>query len=424
MKAWIILAFILLSSLHSEQILEVALPTKKDLKPIYLSKLRGSSKELEQLYAILHFDLEQCGVFSLVPIHEEWDQQISDPAFLNREQILASLAVEGSRGQFLIKIVQASGGASKNQSVSLTGALDQDRRAIHQLSDSIQMELTGKRGIASRRILFSERVKEATKSEWHSTIWVSDWDGANAKRLTSTKGYCMSPGFLPFGGYFFVSSEQGQSKIYRGSFADSKIEPWIILRGNQVLPALSPDGSRIAYITDVAGRPDLFVQEILSLGKTLGVPRQLYSAPGATQASPTFSPDGKTIAFVSDKEGSPKIYLMELAAKYPHPKLITKKNRENSSPCWSADGSKLAYSARNSGSRQIWIYEFATNQEWQLTSGEGNKENPFWAPDSLHLVYNTETEDSSELFLIDLNRQEPLQISSGPGQKRFASWEP
>jgi len=38
----------------------------------------------------------------------------------------------------------------------------------------------------------------------------------------------------------------------------------------------------------------------------VGKPVQLFSFPKATQASPTFSPDGSRVAFVSDKDGSPR----------------------------------------------------------------------------------------------------------------------
>lgn len=159
----------------------------------------------------------------------------------------------------------------------------------------------------------------------------------------------------------------------------------------------------------------------------MGKARQLYSCPRATQASPTYSPDGKRLAFVSDKDGPPRVYVIDVIGSKEtiraHPKLLTVKNRENTSPAWSPDGTKLAYSAKVDGVRQIWIFDFLNLEERQLTTTPENKENATWAPDSFHLVYNTEAEDSSELYLIHLNQGEPILISKGSGQKRFASWE-
>ena len=411
-----LLSFTLLSA---QDTLEVHLSTKKkQLKQIYLGRC-----EKNEFTTLFSFDLDRNGFHSLAPFRTEWEEQIHqrdfDYTFWKRENIAACISLEVTNLSLSVLVHQI------DQRISKRYQCEKNRRAIHQLADTIQKELTGIEGIASSRILFTERVKNPDTSEWFSTIWVSDWDGANACRLTTTKGYCLSPGFLPSGGYYYASSEKGQSKIYRGTFSDAKTELWISLRGNQMLPTIDRKESQIAYITDLAGRPDLFIQSIAN--QQLGRPRQLFSYPRATQASPTFSPDGRKIAFVSDKDGSPKIYLLEIpnpqSRKVPQPKLLTRKNRENSAPAWSPDGTKLAYSARCDGFRQIWIYEFATDQEWKLTQGDENKENPSWASDSLHLIYNTETNDVSELYLIDLNNQEPFQITSGFGQKRFAAWE-
>lgn len=432
-------------SLHAQEELFVHLGTKTRLKPVYLTQLHTpidpiDCRQAEDLRAVLMYDLSNNAFSSMIPVREEAEQKISwpdplsrvDVSFWKKERIPVVIAVEASQETFAATLINVEKGVSRRyREIPLTGSA-KDRAAIHQLADAIQKDLFGVQGVASLRILFSQRIKSGDSAgpEWFSDIWISDWDGANAKRLTMAKGYCMSPAFFPSpktGDYYFVATNRGQSKIYRSSLADSRAEEWIGLRGNQMLPAMAQDGSMIAFISDAAGRPDLFLQPLDFHGKETGRPRQLFSAPNATQASPTFSPDGRKIAFVSDKDGSPRIYLLEIRdpqkSRRPDVKLLTRKNRENTSPAWSPDGKKLAYSARTDGIRQIWIYDFAANEEWQLTSGPENKENPAWAPDSLHLIYNTETRDISELYVINLNQQESVQIKLGFGQKRFASWE-
>ena len=434
-------------ALHAQQELEVRLETKVPLKPIYLSQLHGLSDQtnsalFEELRSILAFDLANNGYSSIILPREDAEQKISwadtrtriDIAFWKKEHIPFVIAIEARPSGFAATLSNIEKSVSKRYpEIALTGQSLVDRHAIHRLADTIQKDLFGTQGIASLRIIFSQRLKsnDPIEHRWVSEIWTSDWDGANAKRHSFGNGYCMSPSFLPQSitnqGYFFASTDRGQSKIYRGSLLDNTTDEWIHLRGNQLLPALSKDGSKIAFISDAAGRPDLFIQYLDVHGKESGKPCQLFSAPSATQASPTFSPDGRRIAFVSDKSGSPRIYLMEIQDATHHKQreltLLTRKNRENTSPSWSPDGKKLAYSARTDGVRQIWIYDFTTQEEWQLSSSAENKENPSWAPDSLHLIYNTETHDVSELYLINLHQQEPIRINLGFGQKRFASWE-
>jgi TolB protein len=162
---------------------------------------------------------------------------------------------------------------------------------------------------------------------------------------------------------------------------------------------------------------------------TAGKPRQIFSAPTGAQASPTFSPDGNKIAFVSNKDGTARIYAISIPSpetpiKSIKPLLISKQNRDNTAPAWSPDGTKLAYSAMADGVRQIWIYDFLTQKETQLTRGLGNKENPSWAPNSAHLIFHSSTHQSSELFLMNLTEKEAIQISHGADEKRFPCWEP
>lgn len=156
----------------------------------------------------------------------------------------------------------------------------------------------------------------------------------------------------------------------------------------------------------------------------VGKPVQLYSYPRSTQASPTFSPDGSRLAFVSDKDGGTRIYTISTTPSETRGAalMISKQNRENSCPCWSPDGTKLAYSAKTGGNRQIWIYDFVSKEETQLTSGPGNKENPCWAPDSKHIVFNSTDAASSELYIVNLNQPEAIKISRGPGKKHYPVW--
>ena len=437
--------FLFSFALHAGEDLEVRLSTKANLKPLYLSQVYLPSdladwRYAEELRSILAFDFAHNGYTGIAPSREEREKELctADPKlrfdlnFWKKEKISFAIALAATSNTLSITVFQIEKGTSKRYpEIALTGQIEQDRTSLHQVADTIQKDLFGTQGIASLHLLYSQRLQGGSQNEpeWLSHVWISDADGANARPLSHASGYCMSPGFLPNdkAGYYYVSQDSGQWKIYRSTVTDTKPSLWLRLRGNQMLPAISRCGKQIAFITDLAGRPDLFLQKLDSAGTPVGPPRQLFSASNATQASPTFSPDGKKIAFVSDKDGSARVYILDIAdprdVKKPKPKLLTRKNRENTSPSWSPDGKKIAYSARTEGVRQIWIYDLEQEEEWQLTHGPDNKENPSWAPNSIHLVYNTETNDLSELFIVDLFTQEPFQISSGFGQKRFPYWE-
>lgn len=404
----------------SEEI-RVYLSTSSALKPLYLGKIEcqdGSfdAKYLSELHSVLAFDFNYNGSTRTVPTQN--DRSV---AYVIKGEVQnKSLTLSYYTSQPSLQ--------KKLPPLALTGSLARDRKSLHRLSDAIYKSLFGKEGVASTKIIFTTKQKKGDK--YVSEVWSCDWDGANSHEITRENHLCVTPVFLPPSNnysndkFLYVSFKQGKSKIFIGSLTQSTGKRLVELNGNQMLPAISADRKKIAFICDASGRADLFMQEFNPETGAKGKPVQLFSFPRSTQASPTFSPDGSKIAFVSDKDGSPRIYLLPAVfhEKRGKPALLSKRNTENSCPSWSPDGKKIAYSAKTKGTRQIWIYEFDTGEEWQLTDGSGNKENPSWAPDSEHLVFNSTDGHISELYLVNLNQPDVIKISSGPGVKHYPSW--
>lgn len=444
-----LLSLLLLPILLISQELEVRLQTRSPLKPVYLSRLAAPQGQTDWRYydevrSLLEFDFGANGFFSVVETKDDLEDALRlpdarsrfDVSLWRKEKTSYVFALQATQNKLSLTAYNIEKGTSKKYpDVPLSGRLENDRGALHRLADAVQKDLVGIEGISSLRLIYVNRLKNPDPKgpEWLSEVWLCDSDGAAPRQVTRENSYCISPSFLPQSSsidpeFFYVSYKTGQPKIYRASLSQPKGEPMVSLRGNQALPALSRKGTQLAFISDVAGRPDLFLQTLDAGGRMVGKARQLYSSPRATQASPTFSPDGKQVAFVSDKDGPPRVYLLDVLGpketKRAHPRLLTKKNRENTAPSWSPDGKRIAYSAKVDGVRQIYIYDLAADEEIQLTTGSENKENPAWAPDSLHLVYNTESEDICELYLLHINDPQPILLTKGPGQKRFPSWEP
>jgi TolB protein len=427
----------------SAEEIEIRLKTANVTKPVYVSQTYTApdvmkASYFEELRAILEFDLNHGGYGHVLPINGTWEEMLHmadvkrhfNLSVWRKEKVPFVICSTGADGQLKVTAFDIEKGTSKvYETLSITGILTEDRKQIHLLSDAIHRDLFSSEGIASCRLIYSRRERKL-ENGWRSEIYTSSYDGLDDEQLTFENDYCVTPCFAPHTkgqdhpSFFFVSYKTGQSKIYQASMHEKLGELSFDLGGNQLLPSLNTRGSQMAFVTDVAGRPDLFIQNFDLTGRATGKPKQIFSSPRATQASSCFSPDGRRIAFVSDKDGPPRVYMMDIGRTSKlRPQLITKRNRENTSPTWSPDGKYLAYSAKVDGVRQIWLYNFETEEESALTTGPQNKENPSWAPNSLHIVYNTDNEEAGELFLINLNQRNPVQISRGIGQKRFACWE-
>lgn len=396
----------------------VRLATDNQLVPISLDLIDDrdsgfSASYLKQLEKVLRFDLD----------HNGFTKVMSKSASL--PTVSPSI-----HHQKLSLIVRSSKGSQEKaiENIALSGTLSQDRRQIHQVADAIQNALFGTKGIATTRFLYT------IKNDNIAEVWEADYDGGNACQLTFDEALSVTPTYIPAkeglksGNFLYVSYKNGQPKIFLSSLKNKNTQRLSLLKGNQLMPAISRQRDKIAFISDFSNNPDLFLLSFSPEEGIVGKPRQIYSSPAATPASPTFSPDGRRLAFVSNKDGLARIYVMQIPESSPTsnttPLLITKRNRECTAPAWSPDGQKLAYSAMTNGTRQIWIYDFNSQEERQLTHGPGHKENATWAPNSLHLLYDATSGQSREIFLINLNQPEANCITSGPGEKRFPSWDP
>lgn len=431
---------------QSDDTIVVKLATESRLIPLYVAPIKASNSRfdeayLSQLRSILHFDMGHNGATQSVKQTNALDQTARgalDLAAWKSNNVYYLVKVESQGETLAASVISVNNGTTQRvNNLTLTGDLSHDRRLVHQLADAVHLALFGKEGVASTRFLYTVKTRHGSDSStWVSEVWEADYDGANARQVTHDNALCVTPAYVPpkpgyssSGGFVYVSYKTGQPKIYLASLRDGKGRRFSYLPGNQLMPAVSIQRDKVTFISDVASRPDVFLQPFNPEVGAMGKPQQIFSSRYSTQGTPTFSPDGRKVAFVSNKDGSPRIYVMDIPrpgtnVKHLRPEVITRRNRENTAPAWSPDGSKIAYCAKIGGERQIWIYDHTSGDEFQLTQGPGNKENPTWAPDSLHLIFNSASSDRSELYLVNLNQPEAVKISSGTGEKRFPCWEP
>lgn len=110
-------------------------------------------------------------------------------------------------------------------------------------------------------------------------------------------------------------------------------------------PVWSPDGSQIAFSSDISGNWDIWLIGADGSGLT-----QLTSD-AKNQFAPTFSGDGKWIAFSSNITGNYDIWLMKTDGS-AQTQLTTDKS-EDVTPCWGADGN-IYFASDKTKNWDIW----------------------------------------------------------------------
>src|SRR5579872_6119463 len=312
--------------------IRVHLSTDTALSPLYLGKFLLEKAGHDAVYAnqleeLLQNDLNFNGFTKVLPRNEQKEFLLLEKehasAFNPKEWKNFGVAhvVKGvlNGNTLTLSLFSVQNSSLKHfKEIPLTGKISQDRYQIHKAADGITHALFQTQGVANSRILYALQMKSTKNegSDWNSEIWECDWDGSNARQVTREGSYSVSPVFVPAPGknatdrFIYVSYKHSQPKIFIATLKEGIGKRLVDLRGNQLLPAISPKRDKIAFICDAGGRTDLFLQTFNEQGGELEKPVQLFSYPRSTQASPTFSPDASKLAFVSDKDGSMRIYII------------------------------------------------------------------------------------------------------------------
>jgi len=139
--------------------------------------------------------------------------------------------------------------------------------------------------------------------------------------------------------------------------------------GNAGGPSYSPDGKLIAYDYRRPGYENRELYVMRSDGTAI---RQLTHL-GYVSALPAWSPDGKTIAFMSNVNGAKyQIYTVRLDGT--HVQQVTFSPTDVIQPAWTPDGKSIGY-VRDGA---IWTH--TGGKDTQLTSGKNNDSDPEWRP--------------------------------------------
>jgi Tol biopolymer transport system component len=103
------------------------------------------------------------------------------------------------------------------------------------------------------------------------------------------------------------------------------------------------------------------------------------------QMEPQYSPDETRIAFQSNRAGSPEIWLADAAGTSPT-RLTSIGGSLTGAPAWCADGRRLAFHSRASGASAIYIVDVSERVPRRIETTASNLEYPAWSADCQWLI--------------------------------------
>jgi Tol biopolymer transport system component/DNA-binding winged helix-turn-helix (wHTH) protein len=244
--------------------------------------------------------------------------------------------------------------------------------------------------------------------------------------------------------------------------------------------SISRGGGRLAF-AGLGLNSQIWAQSISSNGSPDGVAHALTSDTSRRNSLPVISPDGTKIAYMSSRRGeSPNLWMMDVDGG--RPLQLTSDSRFESHPEWSRDGARITYQATGedevaliaidiatrkaetamnlaalrpasgqppqiaplaevrlspsakqiafsvreppAGRRVLYVTGVAPVSPRRLTDGSAAVGYPSWSPDERHVAVEIKDGSSTQAAVIDLQTGALRRLTNARGQTWVRSWSP
>ncbi len=373
--------------------------------PIAVPPFASVSPELvpiaEEMAEVIAFDLDFSGMFIILPARdypENFRGLEPDVARLDREAWRATKAehlvfgVLQQEGNQLVAQLRLFDLFSMDQIVGQELRVDRQhpRLAAHRFSEEVIRYLTGTPGIGTTEIVFS------SGGTGQKELYIADYDGANVRQITRHDSLSIMPKLSPDGNRIaYLSYKDRYSFLYIYDRRTGLSAPLSREVGLNAAPAWAPNGEYLALTLSKDGNSEIYFRNPDGAN-----PRRI-TRNRDSDTSPSFSPDGSHLAIVSDRGGNAQIYVMDVNGG--NERRISFQGGSSYDPAWSPCGKYFAYVVERRGEGlEIYMMNSDGSNPRRLTESHGINESPNWSPDSRHIIFTTTRSGSPRLHTITI----------------------
>jgi TolB protein len=251
-------------------------------------------------------------------------------------------------------------------------------------------------------------------------IWQMDYDGQNQRPVTKYGSISTTPAVSPDGTRVaFTSYVRSQPEILIHSLETARRLPFFNQNASMsATPSFSPDGKQVVFSSTLAGG---YAQIYIANANGSNLKRLTYSR--FVEVEPKINPKtASEIVFVSGRSGPQQIYKMNIEGT--DIVRLTTGEGEASNPAWHPDGQHIAFSWTRGfepGNFNVFVMNVATREFVQLTHGAGRNENPTWAPDGRHIVFASKRGGRTNIYTMLADGTQVNQLTS-QGDNTMPVW--
>jgi Tol biopolymer transport system component len=247
-----------------------------------------------------------------------------------------------------------------------------------------------------KSLAFVRRVNSRDASD----IWICDLAGGSLRRVTFDERPIRGVAWTPEGrDLVYASARAGGWKLWRVAAFGGSPRQFVIAGRQAQYPAIAPIGHRLAY-SDSRTVSAIWRAELANPAAGRAIVRTT-----GRHSAPAYSPDGRKIAFLSD-EGSGLELRVADAEGGNRARLVTSERMGR--PRWSPDSKNLVFEMPAEGRSGIYTIAAAGGQPQRVTRMAAG--NPSWSRDGKWIYFG-----ARQIWKVPPAGGEPLQITKRGG---------
>ena len=259
-------------------------------------------------------------------------------------------------------------------------------------------------------------------NEGASEICLVPAAGGEPKRLTYDNVNVYGLAWTPDGAHLIYSSAKGGTfGLWKISVAGGEAEQLPVGRENAILPALSRDGRRLAYVQALSD-VNIWRFEVPGAPGRAKPPTKLIAST-KIDAAQQFSPDGKRIVFASGRSGNCcEIWVCESDGS----KAVQLTNFGGpmaGTPRWSPDGRQIVFDCHATGAEHVYVMNAEGGPPRRLTSEKSQEAVPSWSRDGRWIYFASNRTGSWQVWKMPAEGGKAVPVTKGGGFAAFESYD-
>ncbi|HEU4457137.1 MAG TPA: hypothetical protein VFR81_28975, partial [Longimicrobium sp.] len=210
--------------------------------------------------------------------------------------------------------------------------------------------------------------------------------------------------------------------------ASELARPLITRRGRggryNLAPALSPDGRRVVFISEL---DNLDIELYVADAETGQVQRRLqrgttfdphFGSLRYISSAGVWSPDGTRFAFSALRKAKDVVVVLDVDRARILREYEVDGVDEITNPTWSPDGSTIVFSGMSGGMSDLWALELSTGRGRKLTSDANADMHPAFSPDGRTIAFVTDRGPNTDLSQLRYGNYRIALMDYSSGQIR------